>query len=112
MNYCSIGEFGKLIGKTEQTLRNWSKNGNLKPHHVAPSGYRYYSQEQLNHFLGIKNTLQVNRKVIGYCRVSSHKQKDDLVRQEDNVKTYILAKGYRFEIVTDIGSGINYNKRD
>lgn len=111
MNYYSIGEFGKLIGKTEQTLRNWSKNGNLKPHHIAPSGYRYYSQEQLNHFLGIKDTLQVNRKVIGYCRVSSHKQKDDLVRQEDNVKTYMLAKGYQFEIVTDIGSGIDYNKK-
>ncbi len=111
MNYYSIGEFAKLIGKTEQTLRNWDKNSNLKPHHVAPSGYRYYSQEQLNHFFGIKNTLQQNRKVIGYCRVSSHKQKDDLVRQEDNVKTYMLAKGYQFEIVTDIGSGINYNKK-
>lgn len=111
MNYYSIGEFAKLIGKTEQTLRNWDKNNTLKPHHIAPSGYRYYSQEQLNHFLGIKNTLQLNRKVIGYCRVSSHKQKDDLIRQEDNVKTYMLAKGYQFEIVTDIGSGINYNKK-
>jgi predicted site-specific integrase-resolvase len=111
LNYYSIGEFAKLIGKTEQTLRNWDKNNTLKPHHIAPSGYRYYSQEQLNHFLGIKNTLQLNRKVIGYCRVSSHKQKDDLIRQEDNVKTYMLAKGYQFEIVTDIGSGINYNKK-
>ncbi|KJR48444.1 hypothetical protein UF75_1110 [Desulfosporosinus sp. I2] len=93
-------------------MRNWDKNNTLKPHHIAPSGYRYYSQEQLNHFLGIKNTLRLNRKVIGYCRVSSHKQKDDLIRQEDNVKTYMIAKGYQFEIVSDIGSGINYNKKD
>ena len=111
MNYYSIGEFAKLIGKTEQTLRNWDKNNTLKPHHIAPTGYRYYSQEQLNHFFGLKNTLQLNRKVIGYCRVSSHKQKDDLIRQEENVKTYMLAKGYQFEIITDIGSGINYNKK-
>jgi len=111
LNYYSIGEFAKLIGKTEQTLRNWDKNDTFKPHHIAPSGYRYYSQEQLNHFLGIKNNFQLNRKVIGYCRVSSHKQKDDLVRQEDNVKTYMLTRGYQFEIVTDIGSGINYNKK-
>ncbi|MHB8127364.1 MAG: IS607 family transposase [Desulfitobacteriaceae bacterium] len=111
MNYYSIGQFAKLICKTEQTLRNWDKNDTFKPHHISPSGYRYYSQEQLNHFLGIKNTLQLNRKVIGYCRVSSHKQKDDLIRQEDNIKTYMLAKGYQFEIVTDIGSGINYNKK-
>ena len=32
-------------------------------------------------------------------------------RQIDNVKTYMLGKGYSFEIITDIGSGINYNKK-
>lgn len=49
--------------------------------------------------------------MIGYCRVSSNKQKDDLKRQVENVKTYMIAKGYQFEIITDIGSGINYNKK-
>lgn len=111
MKYYSIGQFAELIGKTEQTLRNWDKKGVLKPHHVTESGYRYYSQEQLNHFLGIQNKTQIQRKVIGYCRVSSHKQKDDLERQIDNVKMYMLAKGYQFEIIQDIGSGINYNKK-
>ncbi len=104
-----IGEFSKLIGKTPQTLRNWDKEGILKPHHVTASGYRYYSQEQLNHFLGIKGQKQVDRKVIGYCRVSSHKQKDDLERQIENVRTYMIARGYQFEIIQDIGSGVNYN---
>ena len=52
-----------------------------------------------------------NKKVIGYCRVSSSKQKDDLERQIENVKTYMIAKGYSFEIIKDIGSGINYNKK-
>ena len=78
---------------------------------MADSGYRYYSQQQLNHFLGIKNTEQITRKTIGYCRVSSHKQKDDLERQVENVKTYMLARGYQYEIIQDIGSGINYNKK-
>ena len=49
--------------------------------------------------------------VSGYCRVSSHKQKDDLERQIDNVKTYLLTKGQSFEIISDIGSGINYKKK-
>lgn len=111
MKYYSIGQFAELIGKTEQTLRNWDKKSVLKPHHVTESGYRYYSQEQLNHFLGIQNKEQIQRKVIGYCRVSSHKQKDDLERQIGNVKTYMLARGYQFEIIQDIGSGINYNKK-
>ena len=110
MKYYSIGQFSKLIGKASQTLREWDKKDILKPHHVAPTGYRYYSQEQLNHFLGIKGIETKNKKVIGYCRVSSRKQKDDLERQIENVKTYMFAKGYQFEIIKDIGSGINYNK--
>lgn len=39
------------------------------------------------------------------------KQKDDLKRQIENVKTYMYAKGYQFEIISDIGSGINYDKK-
>ena len=91
MKFYSIGQFSKLIGKTNQTLRNWDKDGTLKPHHVSESGYRYYSQEQLNHFLGLKQEVQLNKKTIGYCRVSSNKQKDDLERQVKNVKTYMFA---------------------
>ena len=26
-------------------------------------------------------TASINKKIVGYCRVSSHKQKDDLERQ-------------------------------
>ena len=111
MKYYSIGEFAKEIGKAIQTLRNWDKKNILKPSHVTQGGTRYYSQEQLNHFLGLKSEKQINKKIVGYCRVSSHKQKDDLERQIENVKTYMYAKGYQFEIITDIGSGINYNKK-
>lgn len=111
MKYYSIGEFSELVGITQQTLRNWDKNDKLKPHHVAKSGYRYYSQEQLNGLLGLSLKKTTTKKTIGYCRVSSNKQKDDLERQVENVKTYMYAKGYQFEIITDIGSGINYNKK-
>jgi len=111
LKYYSIGEFAKAIGKTTKTLRNWDKVGTLKPIRVEQNGYRYYSQEQLNRFLGLKQENNLNKKVIGYCRVSSHKQKDDLERQIENVKTYMYAKGYQFEIIQDIGSGINYNKK-
>ena len=110
MKYYSIGKFSKEIGKTIQTLRNWDKNGTLKPAHVTSAGTRYYSQEQLNHFLGLQDKTQPNKKIIGYCRVSSTKQKDDLERQIANVKTYMYSRGYQFEIISDIGSGINYNK--
>jgi len=111
VKYYSIGDFAELIGVTQQTLRNWDKAGKLKPSHKGKSGYRYYSQQQLRYYLGLKGADAAKRKVVGYCRVSSNKQKDDLERQIENVKTYMIAKGYSFDIVADIGSGINYNKK-
>ena len=76
--YYSIHEFSKIIGVSAQALRNWDSNGKLHPHHTTTSGYRYYSDEQLNQVMNVKPK---NRIIIGYCRVSSHKQKDDLERQ-------------------------------
>ena len=107
--YYSINEFSKILGVSAQTLRNWDSNGKLHPHHTSSNGYRYYSHEQLNQVMGIKPNL--NRIVIGYCRVSSNKQKDDLERQIDNMKLYLMAQGKPFEIISDIGSGINYKKK-
>jgi predicted site-specific integrase-resolvase len=111
MKTYSIGEFAELINKTPQTLRNWHTTGKLVPFRISEYGTRYYSQEQLNHFYRVDSTTKPVRKTIGYCRVSSHKQKDDLERQIANVETYMYAKGYSFEIITDIGSGINYDKK-
>ena len=102
--YCSIYKFSKIIGVSAQTLRNWDANGKLHPHHTTVSGYRYYSDEQLNQVINVKPK---NRITIGYCRVSSHKQKGDLERQIDNVKTYLLAKGQPFEINLGILSKIS-----
>ena len=99
-----------MIDVSAQTLRNWEKSGKLIPDYKTSSGYRYYSQEQIDAITGNKTNME-NRIVIGYCRVSSAKQKDDLERQVQNVKAYLLAQGRPFEIIEDIGSGINYNKK-
>lgn len=107
--YYSIRQFSQLINVTPQTLRNWDKSNKLKPHHTTSNGYRYYSHEQLNQVLNIKTKKE--RITIGYCRVSSNKQKDDLERQIENMRTYLSAQGKPFEIISDIGSGINYKKK-
>ena len=65
----------------------------------------------MSNSIKVINVKPEKRITIGYCRVSSRKQKDDLGRQIDNVKTYLLAKGQPFEIISDIGSGIDYKKK-
>lgn len=107
--YYSINKFSKILGVSAQTLRNWDAKGKLHPHHTSSNGYRYYSHEQLNQVMNIKPNL--DRLVIGYCRVSSNKQKADLERQIENMKMYLTAQGKPYEIITDIGSGINYNNK-
>lgn len=107
--YYSINKASKILGVSAQTLRNWDAKGKLHPHHTSSNGYRYYSQEQLNQVMNIKPNL--DRLVIGYCRVSSNKQKDDLERQIENMKMYLTAQGKPFEVITDIGSGVNYNNK-
>lgn len=104
----SIGKFAKMVGVTHTTLRRMHKKGEFVPYHITQGGTRYYSMEQLKEF---SNAPKPEKLVIGYCRVSTPAQKDDLDTQVENIKSYMYAKGYRFEIITDVGSGINYKKK-
>lgn len=107
MELLSIGKFAKTVGVTTTTLRRMHQSGELIPAHISNGGTRYYSTEQLKLFQSSNN----ERIVIGYCRVSTPSQKVDLETQVQNVKSYMYAKGYKFDIIKDIGSGINYKKK-
>ena len=108
--YITIKKATEILGISAQTLRNWEKQNKLIPHHKTNSGFRYYTEEQINEIL-LPNNFTKQRLTIGYCRVSSNKQKDDLDRQVENMKIYLNAKDCPYEIITDIGSGINYTKK-
>lgn len=111
MNYLSIGKMAEKLGVTEQTLRNWDRSGRLKPAYVSDSGYRYYSDDQLAKVTGLFYTNNSTKIVVGYCRVSTKKQSENLEKQIDCVRQYCITRGYQFKIISDVGSGINYNKK-
>ena len=106
----SIGKFAKELGVTPEHVRTMHRTGELIPARISEKGTRYYSEEQLRE---LQNTQfsQKEEKVVAYCRVSTKFQKDDLEKQVENVKSYMYAKGYSFEVITDIGSGINYQNK-
>lgn len=108
--FYKIGEFAEKIGVHIETLRRWDKEGTLKPAKVTEGGTRYYSEQQYNEYCG-RVPRNKKREIILYCRVSENSQRDDLERQVENVKQYAYAKGYQFELVTDIGSGVDYGKK-
>lgn len=110
--YLSIHKVASILGVTPQTLRQWDANGYFVPSQRRSNGYRYYTKEQVEQFAEQFNTIKnKNRINIGYCRVSTNKQKDDLARQVENVDLYLKSLKTPYRIIKDIGSGINYNKK-
>ena len=109
MKYLSSKTVTQILGVTAQTLRNWDKEGKLKPAYTKGNGYRYYSEDSILAYTQERKTKK-ELNVVGYARVSSKKQSDDLERQVNNLKTYLDTKYTSYEVITDIGSGINYNK--
>jgi DNA binding domain, excisionase family len=110
MALMSIGKFAKEVGLSVQHLRKLHDDNILVPDVITKGGTRYYSDEQLQAYLN-KNNPQQDLPIILYARVSTRSQKDDLDIQVESLKSYAISKGYSFEIITDIGSGINYTKQ-
>jgi DNA invertase Pin-like site-specific DNA recombinase len=48
---------------------------------------------------------------VAYARVSSHDQKDDLQRQKQALELYCARQGWVFDVVADLGSGMNDHKK-
>ena len=110
--YLSIHKVASILGVTPQTLRQWDANGYFIPAQRRGNGYRYYTKEQVEQFAEQFNTIKnKNRINIGYCRVSTNKQKDDLSCQVENVELYLKSLKTPYQIIKDVGSGINYNKK-
>jgi DNA binding domain, excisionase family len=108
MKLLRMNEVSEITGLAQSTLRLMHRKGELVPAKISSGGTRYYSDEQIKEYMGIETVSK--RIVIGYARVSSRKQEDDLNKQIENLKTYMFAKGYSFEMITDIGSSANYSR--
>lgn len=110
----SIGEAAKELGVTPETLRRWEAQGKIEVDRT-PKGHRRYDLSKLHAIIsdrsGATEAVAVSRTTIAYARVSSHDQKEDLVRQAALLESYCAANGWPYELVQDLGSGLNYNKK-
>ena len=103
-----IGKAAKLLGVSIDTLRRWEKNKKIVSYKTK-GGHRRYNINKLTGFGKRKN---VDKKLtLGYARVSSHDQKKDLERQIKLLEAYCASNGWRCELLKDLGSGLNYQKK-
>jgi excisionase family DNA binding protein len=97
-------EAATLLGVTVRTLHRWELDGKIRSTRTA-GGHRRYDITEL---ISNKSDSQLT---VGYARVSSHDQKNDLTRQVLVLESYCAKHGWGFEVIQDLGSGMNYKKK-
>ncbi|MBF7682653.1 IS607 family transposase [Acinetobacter sp. B5B] len=106
----SIGKASEILGVSIQTLRRWEADGKITSERTA-TNHRRYDLNTLVPELTHKKSDDHVRKTIAYARVSSQDQKEDLVRQQQVLEMYCASQGWTFELMSDLGSGMNYKKK-
>lgn len=102
MNYVPASKITKEYEVSNSTLQKWANSGKVKCVRT-PGGKRLYDLRSIESIFGEKEST---RKNICYTRVSSIKQKEDLDRQ----KQLLHSKFPSHELISDIGSGLNYSR--
>lgn len=93
-------EFAQALGVTVPTLRRWERDGRIQSTRTIGNHRRFSYPSPLI------SSLDARKRYI-YCRVSSPKQKDDLERQKQS-----LLQAYPdHEIISDVGSGLNFRRK-
>ena len=109
-NIYSPKEFGKLIGRTTNTLQKWDREGKLSAHRNPITNRRYYTHDQFLAYRGLVAPEQ--GLTIAYARVSGVAQKPNLANQVKALETY--CQDHRIQVdewMQDIGSGLNYKRK-
>ena len=104
----TIGKAAEYLGVSISTVRRWEENGKLVSERTQGE-HRRYDLSKLK-----PESFQPSsgyRKTIAYARVSSNDQKNDLSRQKQLLELYCAKQGWKFEIISDLGSGMNYYKK-
>ena len=112
-DFYSGKETARILKVSQQTLRLWSNSGKIEMYRT-PGNVRKYN---LTKYMQDNNLVmeeeepeeeeKVEKLIIGYIRVSSQSQTDDLGRQRVELQSYYPG----IEIIEDVGSGVHLTKR-
>ena len=106
--FISISKAAKLIGVSISTMRRWESENYLLPNFRTLGRHRRYCKRHLKEsFLGKDYNDRIN---VGYARVSSHDQKDDLQRQANTLSSKLEKQFTDYIVIKDLGSGLKTNK--
>ncbi|MGQ7935443.1 IS607 family transposase [Paraburkholderia sp. D1E] len=110
MRLLSIGETAAELDVGVGTLRRWHRQGLLVPFGRTVGGHRRYQRDTVRAALGAEPA--VAGRTVCYARVSSHDQAEQLKTQAARLERHCIDAGFTgIEVVTDLGSRLNYRKK-
>lgn len=104
--------------RRRQRIRHFNQNikevGRLRkdPPLSSPSGQRRFYLTDIKRITPREIEPLSQRITINYARVSSHDQREDLIRQAHILEAFSAANGWQYETIQDFGSGLNYHQED
>ena len=106
MKYLSSKTVTQILGVTAQTLRNWDREGKLKPSYVKGNGYRYYSEESILAYTQERKTKK-NLNVIAYIRADSEENTIEISKQESVLKEFLDNKYDEYSFIKDFSTSFD-----
>jgi len=107
----TVKKCNEIYGLSRMTLINYEKKGLIKPLRT-PGGVRRYKVEDIEKLLGmLENKQQELETNLLYARVSTKKQVEYLENQVKRLKEYAKSNSWNYEVIKEIASGVNENRR-
>ena len=106
-----IGELCHEIGRSHATVWRYMKEKRIRFYQDKPGSHCYFDVDEVKNDLYSKNKTITEDKTIIYVRVSTKEQINDLNYQTQLLEQYCAAKGWSYEIISDIGGGLNFNRK-
>lgn len=104
MRYLNSGEICKELKITPMTLKRWKDQDIIKYKKLTHKKYLYDIESILK-----DSTPKMN---IVYSRVSNINQKDELIKQSNLIKEYMIKNGVKPDlIIEDVGSSLNGDRK-
>lgn len=99
-----LSEWARSVGVHPKTAYRWWREGTL------PVPARQINARVI--LVDVPQPVVSAGRVVGYARVSSHDQRPDLDRQTDRIRAWASLAGVPMdEMVSEVGSGMNGNRR-
>lgn len=99
-NLITIREAAELLGVSTKTLRRWEQEGKIQATRTV-GGHRRFNMTEL---LGSQNDTKLT---ICYGRAGDQQSKEYLEEQLAILKGYCTEHGWTYQVIQDIGGGIN-----